>query len=58
MRLLFYQRQRFCPHEHLEREWGTDELWCNDCRLYLGQGNNVPSWVLAREQQQRSHDGR
>ncbi len=56
--LLLYRRQRLCPHARLEREWGTDELWCDDCRLYLGQGADVPAWARRREQQQRGHDGR
>jgi hypothetical protein len=57
-RMRDHRSQRLCPHEHISREWGTDELWCDDCHLYLGQGNNVPGWATTREQQKRVHDGR
>jgi hypothetical protein len=53
--VLLYRRQRLCPHEHLARDWGTDELECGDCHLYLGQGNDVPEWALERERQEREH---
>ncbi len=54
--ILIFRRQRLCPHEHLSRDWGVDELYCDDCGLYLGHGNDVPEWALLHERQRPVRD--